>query len=156
MRVACSKAPFSRNHPHVLPSRLAWRELRSFVACDRSEKCAGGGEAGAAEQPSEDADLELAHAIAASMGDNAAWQARLPAPPALALSCSRRVSALHACLGSGFRLLAPEPWLICLASTRRQRRSCPRTQCCAWTVQRVLGVLAPCRGHRRTEAQELW
>lgn len=44
-------------------------------------RCAGGGEAGAAEQPSEDADLELARAIAASMGDNAAWQARFCLPP---------------------------------------------------------------------------
>ena len=50
----------------------------------RVTTCAGGGEAGAAAQPSEDADLELAHAIAASMGDNAAWQARVHVAPARA------------------------------------------------------------------------
>lgn len=47
--------------------------MRHVVSVTR---CAGGAEAGATEQPSEDADLELARAIAASMGDNAAWQAR--------------------------------------------------------------------------------
>ena len=118
-------------------------------------RCAGGAEAGAAEQPSEDADLELARAIAASMGDNAAWQARFYVPPYLALPCYSCILGLHASLGSGLNHKAPESWAGLLGwHLRRQRRSCLKML----TVDRaeVHRCLAPHRGQPRTEAQGWW